>query len=324
MSQKKKSNPVATYVITAIILAIITYIEFAIIEYEIAWLSSAAILFWLIALSVVKFIMVVAIFMHLKDDELTYTGFFSSGMLLALGTFIVLPILFTVASIPDPIGPEVRAQAAEQTQEAGNGDLSTPPPADRSTQIEAPGAAPADATVRDADSTGGQETGEEAQAQAGEAPADEDAQAVADEGEEAEPAAAGAIDFDREQGEAVYAANCVSCHQGEGQGLPGVFPPLAGHIPDLVNAGGRDYVIDVVLYGLQGPIEVDGQTYNGVMPAWQQLSDDDIAAVVNHMATAWGNEEQLDEFAVVTEEDVAQHRDQDPGDLLERRAALAQ
>lgn len=84
--------------------------------------------------------------------------------------------------------------------------------------------------------------------------------------------------------------NCVGCHQANGAGVPGVFPPLAGHIPDLLAAkGGREWLIQAVLYGLQGSISVKGLNYNGLMPAYPQLSDAEIAAVLNHIATQWGN-----------------------------------
>ncbi len=91
-------------------------------------------------------------------------------------------------------------------------------------------------------------------------------------------------------GGVVYDQNCVGCHQAEGAGLAGVFPPLAGHYGRLLEAAGGDaYVIRVLLYGLQGPITIEGQTYSGVMPAWSHLSDDQIAAVLNHVAGSWGN-----------------------------------
>ncbi|MDQ3461382.1 MAG: c-type cytochrome [Deinococcota bacterium] len=100
----------------------------------------------------------------------------------------------------------------------------------------------------------------------------------------------------QELGEQVYNANCASCHQPGGQGVPGAFPPLVGHSPDLYRAeGGRTYLSHVLLYGLQGEIEVEGQLYNGVMPAWPQLSDEDIAAAINHTLTAWGNDVLLPE-----------------------------
>lgn len=90
-------------------------------------------------------------------------------------------------------------------------------------------------------------------------------------------------------GATVY-QNCAACHQPQGTGLPGAFPPLAGHVPQLLAAqGGRDYVVHVLLYGLQGPITVDGKTYNGTMPSWAHLSDAELAAVINYVSTSWGD-----------------------------------
>ncbi len=91
-------------------------------------------------------------------------------------------------------------------------------------------------------------------------------------------------------GQTVY-QNCSACHQAEGTGLPGAFPPLAEHVPTLLAAdGGRDYVVQVLLYGLQGPISVAGQSYNGAMPSWSQLSDAELAAVTDYVSTSWGDQ----------------------------------
>jgi len=96
--------------------------------------------------------------------------------------------------------------------------------------------------------------------------------------------ASGAVD-----GAAVYAANCAACHGPAGAGIAGAFPPLAGHAADIAAIeGGRDYLIDAMLYGLMGPIEVDGVSYNGVMPAWGQLGDEQIAAVLDHIVSLDG------------------------------------
>jgi mono/diheme cytochrome c family protein len=85
----------------------------------------------------------------------------------------------------------------------------------------------------------------------------------------------------------VYATNCASCHQATGQGVSGTFPPLAGN---PVVDGSATTVIHIVKYGLNGSIQVKGQTYNGMMPAWgQQLSNDDIAAVITYIRASWGN-----------------------------------
>ncbi|MFU8889087.1 MAG: c-type cytochrome [Trueperaceae bacterium] len=90
-------------------------------------------------------------------------------------------------------------------------------------------------------------------------------------------------------GSRVYAANCAACHGPAGAGIAGVFPPLAGHAADIAASdGGRDYLVDAMLYGLMGPIVVDGVSYNGVMPAWGQLSDADIAAVLDHVVGLGG------------------------------------
>jgi len=89
------------------------------------------------------------------------------------------------------------------------------------------------------------------------------------------------------EGAQVYSTNCSSCHGPAGAGVAGAFPPLAGNKTIL---GSEKYVSDVLLYGLQGQIAVNGQTYNGVMPAWAAtLSDAQIAAVLNHVRSSWGN-----------------------------------
>lgn len=110
----------------------------------------------------------------------------------------------------------------------------------------------------------------------------------------------------RAAGAVVYRNNCLACHQATGQGLPGVFPPLAGHAPELIAVeGGREFIIKSILYGLQGPITVDGVAYNGLMPGFAHLSDPDIAAVVNYTLTEWGNEALLVDFTPYSAEEVA-------------------
>jgi mono/diheme cytochrome c family protein len=123
-----------------------------------------------------------------------------------------------------------------------------------------------------------------------------------------EPQAAGGAGDAGAGGQAAYEANCASCHQVTGQGAPGAFPPLTGHVPALYNAD-RSYLINLLLYGLQGEIQVQGQPYNGQMPAWQQLSDDDIAGILNYVSTAWGNEGALQDFQPYQADEVASTRD---------------
>jgi mono/diheme cytochrome c family protein len=88
-------------------------------------------------------------------------------------------------------------------------------------------------------------------------------------------------------GKQLYAANCQACHQATGQGLPGVFPPLAGS-PFVT--GDAELPTQILLHGLTGPVEVLGATYNGAMPAFgEQLGDAEIAALLTHIRTEWGN-----------------------------------
>lgn len=81
-------------------------------------------------------------------------------------------------------------------------------------------------------------------------------------------------------------SNCMSCHQANGRGLPPVYPPLRGS--DIVH-GDPTTLVCILLYGLEGRIEVAGQIYSQVMPAASVKSDDEIAAVLTYVRSAWGN-----------------------------------
>jgi ubiquinol-cytochrome c reductase cytochrome b subunit len=88
-------------------------------------------------------------------------------------------------------------------------------------------------------------------------------------------------------GAKVFSSNCASCHGAQGQGLPGTFPPLANN---PVVAGDPKKVIGIVLNGLHGAISINGQTYNGQMPAWKgTLSNKDIADVITYIRGSLGN-----------------------------------
>jgi mono/diheme cytochrome c family protein len=92
----------------------------------------------------------------------------------------------------------------------------------------------------------------------------------------------------------VYTTNCVACHQAGGTGLPAAFPPLAGHVPDLLKqADGRNYLAKVLLFGLEGNISVNSNNYAGAMPPWDALSDTDIANVLNYVSNGWDNGKSL-------------------------------
>ncbi|GAA5338040.1 cytochrome C-552 [Thermus antranikianii] len=120
-------------------------------------------------------------------------------------------------------------------------------------------------------------------------------------------------------------AQCAGCHQANGQGIPGAFPPLAGHLSEvLAKQGGREYLIKVLLWGLQGQIEVKGVKYNGVMPAFGQLKDEEIAALLNHIATAWGDDKKVQGFKPFTAAEVKALREKKltPQQVLEERKKL--
>ncbi|AWV90717.1 cytochrome-c oxidase [Bradymonas sediminis] len=102
-------------------------------------------------------------------------------------------------------------------------------------------------------------------------------------------------------GASVYATSCASCHQDKGQGMPGVFPPLVGD-PVVIDEDPSDH-IRIVLEGLQGK-EINGVAYASPMTAFAAILDDkEIAAVVNHERTSWGND-----APTVTPADVAKIR----------------
>jgi len=87
------------------------------------------------------------------------------------------------------------------------------------------------------------------------------------------------------KGEGVFAANCAGCHQAAGTGVPGAFPPLAGN-PNLADA---KHVTSTVIKGLNAGVVVNGQKYSGAMPAFGQLSDEDVAAVSTYIRNSWNN-----------------------------------
>lgn len=105
--------------------------------------------------------------------------------------------------------------------------------------------------------------------------------------------------------ESAYATNCMACHQANGAGLPSAFPPLSGHAAKLYEAD-SDYLINVILYGLQGQVIANGEKYNGVMPAWQHLSDEQTAGILNYILSSWDNA-SID-FEAYTASDIASQR----------------
>ncbi len=111
-----------------------------------------------------------------------------------------------------------------------------------------------------------------------------------------------------ELGKEVYTNSslaCKTCHMDDGKGQEGVFPPLVGqkdHMGDCVKHAA------IVIYGLNGEMEVDGVKYNGAMtPQGNMLSDMEIAAVTSYERNSWGND-----YGWCSPDDVKKARENNP------------
>ena len=103
-------------------------------------------------------------------------------------------------------------------------------------------------------------------------------------------------------GSKLFQTNCASCHQENGKGITGLFPPLAGN-PYLFK---DEYPVLVVLFGLAGPIKVQGEEFKNSMPSFSHLSDEEIASIINYIRKAWGNAKFFKKG--VTPQEVARYR----------------
>jgi nitrite reductase (NO-forming)/hydroxylamine reductase len=101
-------------------------------------------------------------------------------------------------------------------------------------------------------------------------------------------------------GKTVFETYCVACHQPDGKGMPGAFPPLAGS--DFLLAD-KHRAIGIVTGGLTGKITVNGKQFNATMPNFSYLKDEEVANVLTYVANSWGNKGW-----VVTPEEVAAAR----------------
>lgn len=87
-------------------------------------------------------------------------------------------------------------------------------------------------------------------------------------------------------GRVLFETTCAGCHSKGGTGAPGHAPALAGSSRVRGNA---DTTIRILLYGLEGPLESDGQRFNASMPPAPFKSDEELAAVLTYVRRAWGN-----------------------------------
>lgn len=100
-----------------------------------------------------------------------------------------------------------------------------------------------------------------------------------------------------QRGADIYSDFCINCHMANGEGVEKTFPPLAKS-DFLLNK--REESIRGIKYGQQGPILVNGLTYDNIMPP-MGLEDGEIADVMNYILNSWGNKSDN----MVTEEEVS-------------------
>jgi mono/diheme cytochrome c family protein len=94
------------------------------------------------------------------------------------------------------------------------------------------------------------------------------------------------LQVDQTSGNQLYKKYCLTCHQEDGSGVRGNFPPFIGN--EKITGPSND-LIRIVLFGLEGPIVVNGKDYNQPMPAQDNLNDKQIADVLSYIRYKWGN-----------------------------------
>ncbi len=88
-------------------------------------------------------------------------------------------------------------------------------------------------------------------------------------------------------GENLYMKYCMACHQTDGSGVPGMYPPLKKS--PIVNSGKKEEFINILLNGLRGPIEINGQKYNQQMPSQNFLTDEELSQIINYVSKSFDN-----------------------------------
>ncbi|MDF0491349.1 c-type cytochrome [Sphingomonas sp. H39-1-10] len=88
-------------------------------------------------------------------------------------------------------------------------------------------------------------------------------------------------------GAMLFAERCSTCHQGDGGGIAGAVPPLAG---SPVVAADPRAIVQILLHGIEGPIAIGGKPFDGHMPAFASVLDDaQLARLASYVRGAWGN-----------------------------------
>ncbi|HVB80579.1 MAG TPA: cytochrome c [Candidatus Binataceae bacterium] len=113
----------------------------------------------------------------------------------------------------------------------------------------------------------------------------------------------------RADGHDIFISNCAVCHQPDGKGAPSVYPPLANSVGRYVALkDGRAYLIDVVSFGMGGKIESGGDSFEGDMPPWPQLNDEDVAQVLAYVLTGLNSKRLPADFKPISADEVKAER----------------
>jgi mono/diheme cytochrome c family protein len=107
---------------------------------------------------------------------------------------------------------------------------------------------------------------------------------------------------DDASGAYIFKKYCAACHQVGGNGISGAFPPLRNN---AVFKGGNNHLIQIVLKGMTGEVEVNGTKYNGVMVGFPNLNDKEIVDVINYI-----KKEMNSNTDFISEKEVLQIRNQ--------------
>lgn len=123
----------------------------------------------------------------------------------------------------------------------------------------------------------------------------------------------------------VFKEKCAACHLQNGEGARGLYPPLAASLGNYLKAeNGRSYLVHCVSYGLQGPIQVKNVLYDGVMPPFSRLRDEEISYVINYLLREFNKDILPKNFQDLTADEVRKYRavDMSPVDVFDERKAL--
>mgnify|MGYP002276891587 CR=1 FL=1 len=106
-------------------------------------------------------------------------------------------------------------------------------------------------------------------------------------------------------GKSLFQQHCGACHQLDGSGVPGMYPPLQES--EYVN-GDVNWLVSSLVNGLEGPITVKGVEYDNLMPAMDYLTSEEIAHILSYVRQSFGNK-----ASEVTAEEVQKIRDEAKG-----------